>query len=88
MYFEDSLCRDKRGVYSPNYSQLFGQPLLASVPRNSCSYDILYKRVLDQMVYVMICSYLWLDCYFCAAGEISLAAGKIFKKNFGIIFMP
>jgi len=41
--------RERHSVYAAGYSQLFGQPLLVPVPRNNCSYDVVYKCILQRL---------------------------------------
>jgi len=43
---------EKRAVYGSGYTQLFGLPILASVPRHNCCYNTLYNCVLAHLVYV------------------------------------
>ena len=35
--------------YQQTSPQLFGQPLLVAIPRNNCTYDVLYNCVLNKM---------------------------------------
>jgi len=49
-YIVDGCGRENRAVYSSGYTQLFGLPILASVPRNNCCYNMLYHCVLAHLV--------------------------------------
>jgi len=42
--------RENRAVYSSGYTQLFGLPVLVSVPRRNCCHNVLYSCVLAQLV--------------------------------------
>lgn len=47
--------RGKSGHNNIGYTQLFGQPLLIPLPRNNCTYDVVYKALLDRMVRFIHC---------------------------------
>ena len=50
VYMREKKVSNSYNGYQRVTQQLFGQPLLVPVPRNTCTYDVLYNCVLNKMV--------------------------------------